>query len=260
MDIYKRLIKEFWVPAIAAATWTIYSLATRNDAWDVKIVINIFGPSFFLLSWATGQFFRVKKQTHVDANLKGIEARLEGLVTSIEEKTADLLSHITGGESFCYFQFGKLNADANQRQIVAIHQGSHPLHEVSARIFDLNRYNKLRKAGNANAFETCNTHLVIGNLIPGHAALLQSINLGTEDIFYANVFFTARNGDFTQLIRMKKSNGQWFSATRVKREDRLLFEKVEEGFPGDLEADKDWVAAAQRSTQADVTASSGVSA
>lgn len=69
----------------------------------LQIDHNIFVPSFFLLSWATGQFFRVKKQTHIDANLKGIEGRLEGLVIKIEERTTVLLSSITGGDSFCYF-------------------------------------------------------------------------------------------------------------------------------------------------------------
>jgi hypothetical protein len=260
MDIFKRLIREFWVPALAAIAWTTYSLATRTSAWDLTAVINIFGPSFFLMSWATGQFFRIKKQTHVDANLKGIEGRLEGLVNKIEDRTIDLLSHITGGESFCYLQLGMLNSTTNEGRLVAVHQGRHPLYEVHARIVDLEYFDKLLKSGAPLAMESCNTNVSIGSLIPGHAAFLQPIRLGSENLLRANVFFTARNGDVTQLIRMIKSNGQWFSATRVKREDRLLFGQIQEGFPGDLSADKDWVTAAQPGAQADGPASGGPAA
>ena len=57
MNIAIRLLKEFWLPALFAIAWTIYNIRTSGAPWDFKAILNIFGPTFFLVSWATGQFY-----------------------------------------------------------------------------------------------------------------------------------------------------------------------------------------------------------
>src|ERR1039458_8256158 len=103
MKLAIRLLKEFWLPATVAVAWTVYNIGTAGSVWDVKTLINVFGPSFFLASWATGQFFRVQKQAHVEKNLTSIESRVENLVTRLEKHTQDFIGYTTGSDSVAYF-------------------------------------------------------------------------------------------------------------------------------------------------------------
>jgi hypothetical protein len=240
MEVLKRLVKEFWFPAIVAVAWTSYSVHSQAGEWTMKLLITAFGSSLFVASWFTGQFFRIKKQAHVDKNLRGIESRLETLVDKLEKRTADLLSHMTGGESFCYLQFGMVDPVKDEARLVAIHQGQHPIYDVHARIVDLECFERALASQGSISLTTCETLVSIGNLTPSHASIMQAVRLGVGEVRRFNVFFSARNGDHTLLIRMIKREGQWYSATRVIRGDQVLFEQVQDGFPGDLAADQEW--------------------
>ena len=83
MLIVRRLITEFWLPFVVAFAWTAYGAYTADPVWEFRSYVNVFGPSFFLVSWATGQFFRVKKQTDVEQKLNGLEAKLDVLADRV---------------------------------------------------------------------------------------------------------------------------------------------------------------------------------
>ena len=56
----KQMLREFWLPFVVAIVWTAYVIWTEPA--NLKTIITAFGPAFFLASWMTGQFFRVRKQ------------------------------------------------------------------------------------------------------------------------------------------------------------------------------------------------------
>lgn len=106
MQTAKQLFKEFWFPAVIAIGWTIYSCSgagnTTGNLADIKKYVNIFGPTFFLISWMTGQLFRVKKQSKVESNLTEIENRVGSLLKELELKAERITNHITGGDSYFF--------------------------------------------------------------------------------------------------------------------------------------------------------------
>lgn len=62
MNIAKRIIKEFWFPFFGAILWAIYNIDTIIISLDAfRKFLNVFGPTFFLLSWLIGQYFRIKR-------------------------------------------------------------------------------------------------------------------------------------------------------------------------------------------------------
>lgn len=83
MPIARSLLREFWLPAVVATAWTLYSAYTAGPVWGLKEYVNVFGPSFFLVSWATGQVFRVKKQEDVEHKLSSLEANLNTLLDHV---------------------------------------------------------------------------------------------------------------------------------------------------------------------------------
>lgn len=99
MNVPLRLLKEFWAPALVAAAWTTYSLYASGELKSLKAAIATFCPAFFLASWASGQFFRVKKQAAVESKLGQIEGRAEALLEKLDQHVKDFSGHIYGAPS-----------------------------------------------------------------------------------------------------------------------------------------------------------------
>jgi hypothetical protein len=49
--VFKRLVKEFWFPFVAAIIWCVYNLTGQYATpWTVSTTIKLFGSAFFLLA------------------------------------------------------------------------------------------------------------------------------------------------------------------------------------------------------------------
>lgn len=88
MKIIKHIIKEFWIPLIGSIIWTVFNFYSLKDQdKNITTIINIAMPSFFFISWMTGQYFRVKKQTDVADSLSSIETRINGVLDDIKNQS-----------------------------------------------------------------------------------------------------------------------------------------------------------------------------
>ena len=152
----------------------------------------------------------------------------------------DILAAITGGDSFAYFAI-------SSGMFVVIHKGEHPLYDVHARISDLEKSDRL--GGDNPSYESlmaASTILDIGTLIPNHASTWGQVSLGPGDRRSFNIFFTARNGGSTQILRLARVEGHWSSATRLtrrltrRRGSELLFEKIDADFPRNSAGEVEW--------------------
>jgi len=232
-----QLVREFWLPFILASIWTAYVTLSGSTHPTIAAAISNFGGAFFLMSWATGQFIRVRRQSHVESNLQSIQTRLEAVLSQVEIRTTELLNQITGGDSFCYLQFTMFNYDQNTALLMAIHKGLHPIYDVHARMVDLDRMHEARLTGTSPF--SFDTNLDVPTLMPNKATGLQPFLVGTATERRFNIFWTARNGDWVQLLRLAKVNGLWQWAIRVKRGQSIIFEQISADFPaGSL--DPEW--------------------
>ena len=105
---------------------------------------------------------------------------------------------------------------------MVVHQGEHPLYDVHTRIVDLEKLDQLMGNLSFATLKQTDTNISIGNLIPS-AQMLQPFMLGNGNTRRFNIFFPARNGFFTQLLRFKKIHGKWVYATKVEREDKVIY-------------------------------------
>lgn len=212
-----QLVKEFWIPFLAASGWTVY--AVWDQQLTVKSVIAIFGPSFFLASWMTGQIFRVRKQAGVESSLTNVESRLETVVTQLEAKSLQMINHVTGGDSFCFFM--PFRSMANNASWLALHSGEYPLYQVSVRIVDLEamvktpQYRPEDDAGYAQ-------YIDIGDMPCGSRLMYEGADLGESGDRSFNIFINARNGRIYQEVRFKRVEGGMCVAYRVTRNDIVL--------------------------------------
>ena len=79
--------------------------------------------------------------------------------------------------------------------------------------------------------------LNIGNLAPNSAQILSEVRFQPKETLRFNVFFSARNGFFTQILRIKKLGNEWKIASKVtkvkveEKKEETIFEKIDEGYP-----------------------------
>lgn len=218
--IIAQLIKEFWIPLVIALSWTAYGLLGKPyTEWVTSDTVNAAFVTFFGLGFWFGQWNRVKKQLRVDEGLTGIELQLAKMLQNLDEKTGNLLAHISGGDSFCHGA-PMMNMPGHHDQILwtFIHVGQFPLYDVQVRIHD-SRY---------PIFST-GTTLSLGTLFPGRAHSFGGLPGATAirtPVQSFNLFFVARNGSWTQEIRWMEKPGVFATANRVLRDGKPLNEPL----------------------------------
>jgi len=80
MRVIPQLLKEFWLPLLLGAAWTAFNFFDRPGAsWTVREVLNVFGPTFFFMSWLVAQWYRVRKQQRVEEGLSEIHAGVKAI-------------------------------------------------------------------------------------------------------------------------------------------------------------------------------------
>jgi hypothetical protein len=120
-----------------------------------------------------------------------------------------------------------------------VHCGSHPLYGISACFVDLDKFQHCLARGESPL--NSETHVRLGDLTPGHALQVDMrLRLGQGDAYSYNIFFTARNGSFTQLLRYRRVNGVWKCATRVERGPDPKFVRIDDGFPCSAGDEPNW--------------------
>lgn len=111
------------------------------------------------------------------------------------------------------------------------HEGKHPLYDIIARIVDLQKASQLKGQFSLDTMKYTDATVQIGNLIPRAGSVLQTFQLGDVMQRDFNIFFSARNGMFEELLRLRKIDGHWRRALRVRRNEKTVFEKIDKEFP-----------------------------
>ena len=80
MKIIAQLLREFWLPLLLGVAWTTFNFTDRSPStWTVREILNVFGPTFFFMSWIVAQWYRVRKQQKVEDDLIDIQAGVRAI-------------------------------------------------------------------------------------------------------------------------------------------------------------------------------------
>ena len=120
-------------------------------------------------------------------------------------------SNITGGDSFCYVTISFDSPTTGQ--IITHNPGKYALSSIQVRITDLSELN----GSTPVTIESLSKNtFTISELPPNTVSVGGKITIinGSKHV-RLNVFCNARNGDFTQLLRLRWDGDVWSFATRV---------------------------------------------
>jgi len=226
MSVLRQLLKEFWLPALAALGWSYYNLHSSPTPWDIRKIVNIFGPTFFLVSWATGQFFRVRKQVSLDKNLSAIESRVETLLEKLEKFVKDFMGYTTGADSVASFM--PMIRQPDKIELGLINQSSYPVFDVQAEVIDLDEPidPKSGKFWTRHRF-------AIPSVFPNRMVMgAYQFDMHARERLYLNIFINTRGQGAMQQIRIARVDGAIQIAIRTRVGEKVIEQSVPDNFPG----------------------------
>jgi len=208
---------------------------------------NLFKPLLLFLvgtifSITAGELNSHQSQAVLKKDLKALKTELGGKNDKIEELNKFILSSITGGDSYCFFQVGSLSPDNSTGLLVLNHKGQYPIHDIQVRIADMQKLKPITPDTTFESLMQTQTILNVGTLYPNVVKVLKRVNFhGKKDLRW-QIFFSASNGHTAQILLMKLVNGHWLTATQVTRypTDKPLYEQIDRDFPREPNGSIKW--------------------
>jgi hypothetical protein len=193
-------------------------------------IINLRKENESLILLAKGQDQKIDNQSVLIDSLR--KENID-LYTKLATSSLDIYNNLSGGDSYCYcfFMFSTYYAskDIGNLYCKLGNNNKHPLKDVQARIVDLNTFN----FKNPTPVDFQKNIYSFGNIESNGAAvsLPNQFKVDKQKGVNLNIFFTANNGSFIQELRMKFINNEWISATVVKRNEKIIYKKIDEHYP-----------------------------
>lgn len=138
-----------------------------------------------------------------------------------------------GGDSFAYVVF---TSQFGVPRLLLFHEGKYPLYGVSARISDLDK-TKGRKYTLSDLENEIKFNF--GELAPHNSRILMEMPIPNDSLRW-NIFFGARNGFFTELLRMRRIDNKWKTALKIVKEGKTLLEKIDPDYPVGENGQVEW--------------------
>ena len=161
------------------------------------------------------------------------------------EIITQLTSSITGGASFAYIIPTFFDPTHNSPMLTLVHRGEYPLYDLTVRILDMPTFDNMGRQNNSY-FDKLKeeVQLSISNIGPNQTSMLKTVQLGTDPLRW-NLFFNARNGFFTELLRVRRVGNEWKTALKVIRtrspsKNEVLLEKIDSGYPLSKDGQVEW--------------------
>jgi len=173
-------------------------------------------------------------------NQKDFSATI-GKIETLLQASEEAINSTIGGDSYCRVEFEHMSPDQNKLTPWALNMGQFPLYGVSVRVVDVG---SLSSTNQQEAF--FGSIFSIGELPSSMATPIPtwSINLASHEDRLFNLFFSARNGLWTQQTKFHYFEGKWIWATRVLRthggHEKQLYTEIDPYFPRDLNGHIDW--------------------
>ena len=233
-QVLKQLAREFGIPAVLSCIWVTLSWI-KADNLSLISAVNTFCTSFFLISWMSGQYFRVSKQTKTEGNLKRIESNIQSLLGELENKTEALRKLITGAGSYCRLSavhVRQIGTSIPERLIVNLnHVGANPIYDVNVNLIAIIK----RKSG-AQGAPMINKKLDLGTITKGTGKEVLEIECGSIDGIIIACVTTSRAVIETNNLLGWRNGAAMEFAYRTERNGEQMYVSI----PAGVEETIDW--------------------
>lgn len=203
---------------------------------------NMIGPSILIF---VGALISAIGACWASVEQNSFKEEIRSKNEEIARLNREVANSVTGGDGFAYLVIGNIHPSKRVGFVTVVSRSEHPLYDVSARIVNLD---SLKNASDTErdtiSIDAHQESVKIGNLAPELAAQVTSWKLPSGEVHRYNVFFSARNGLWTELLRIRKIDGEWEQAYKVVRnnegEEKVLETKIPDGWPRNSDGKVEW--------------------
>jgi hypothetical protein len=201
-EIAKQYWKELKIPFIVAALYVgallfASQFNTKNDTLETVLkYVGLFFGSLWFVGGFTGGWERVRHKLEQKKSLDSTETRLEAVAKKLDEQTDllnkrvnHLLGHLTGGDSFIYFELQEQFGTNYLFEIKAFLKGEYPLSDVVVTIV----------GDNIPLTEGYVSHITVGRLT--HSL---SLNFNAQGAGHFHYVIKTNSGSWIQRINYNR--------------------------------------------------------
>lgn len=191
-------------------------LTWLHETFSLPAVLACFGA--FLSAggaiWASYEQNKAQKTAESQTvEIKQLNTRILALSEENKILAKEGISSVTGGDGFAYVDILK-GFFPNAFSPAVATESPHPQYDLSIRFFDEHKNHDVQIAQPLI--------LNIATLPPGQSVInrIPAFDLeGKTDYAKFNLFISARNGSFTEELRLRKVGGEWYSAFRIFKDN-----------------------------------------
>ncbi len=141
-----------------------------------------------------------------------LQNKLELKQIEVDSLKQVLISYLSSSEGFAVLKFIPLSESSGQLKLFM--KGKYPVNDVSISIVELDSLNQ-KCNSNKNLKPLGVNDLYIGTVYPKTNRNILVIDLKREKEMKMEFIIHQKNGDFIQVIEMKKINNNWLYSTNV---------------------------------------------
>ncbi|MDD2133614.1 hypothetical protein [Pseudomonas kurunegalensis] len=217
-------------------------LSWLNETFSLPAVLACFGALVSASGAIWASYEQNKSQRLAEAQTVEIR-RLNTKILSLSEESKVLakegIASVTGGDGFAYVDILKGHFSNAFSPVIAT-ESAYPQYDISIRFYDEDQ-NHLAQIANP-------LMLGVATLPPGHSVVerIPAFDVsGKQDYARFNLFISARNGSFIEELRLRKVDGEWYSAFRVFKsglagKSALLIERAMSKYPRSIDGSLEW--------------------
>jgi hypothetical protein len=129
--------------------------------------------------------------------------------------------------------------------LTLVHRGEYPLYDLTVRILDMATFDSIGRQNDSYSDKVkAEVQSSVSNIAPNQTSMLKTVQLSTTPLSW-NLFFNARNGFFTEFLRVRRVGNEWKTALKVIRsrspsKNEVLLEKIDSGYPLSKDGHVEW--------------------
>ncbi len=167
-----------------------------------------------------------------ESNVELVKKNIE-LSNSIQKQSIEMTNRVTGGEGFCRLMFVEITDGVFQPTVDS--DEKYTMYDINIQITDVS----MKELPSFASIKEHSYHL--NEIIPNTGEMIgDPIDLRNREFANYKIFFAARNGLFFQQLVLRKGKDGWLQASRVTRNDKVIFESSIEGLPPEFKNDGLW--------------------
>lgn len=141
---------------------------------------------------------------------------------------------VTGGDSYPLVSpvfLARHGEQGDIRSFHLAHKGKFPVYDLEARITDIAKLQELTAKHGSYSMKDYMWQIHVGTIGRGYEDTLMDVPSPDREKMIFKFTFMARNGQFEQQSIYQKINGTWYTATRLEKDEKVVFEHADKGMP-----------------------------